>query len=340
MISNYKPGNKKDWSGRIDSETNYAAFRWHQWVEPIDLNDESLYDNPLDEGLGFAILGFESDCGIDLNKGRVGASRGPKEIRSAMANLPCIFEKSVRIFDAGNITPDCSELSRGQESLGHAVDKILSLNLFPILVGGGHEIAFGHYQGIFEHLNAAKEKPNIGVINFDAHFDFRPYDKKGSSGTMFRQIKDLNEDNDMKFSYLTLGIQRHGNTNDLFDFAKKSDTKFILARDMTDRDSYTMFEKIGDFMKGKDHIYMTICADVFSSSFAPGVSSPQPLGIHPEIVIKLMRYILSTEKVISFDIAEVSPRFDHDNTTASLAAVLIFALVTKICQMKDLSIEI
>ena len=27
------------WKGRIDSETDYDAFRWHQWVQPIDLND-------------------------------------------------------------------------------------------------------------------------------------------------------------------------------------------------------------------------------------------------------------------------------------------------------------
>ena len=29
------------WKGRIDSETDYDAFRWHQWVQPIDLNDGS-----------------------------------------------------------------------------------------------------------------------------------------------------------------------------------------------------------------------------------------------------------------------------------------------------------
>ena len=28
------------WKGRIDSETDYDAFRWHQWVQPIDLNDD------------------------------------------------------------------------------------------------------------------------------------------------------------------------------------------------------------------------------------------------------------------------------------------------------------
>ena len=26
------------WKGRIDSTTDYDAFRWHQWVQPLDLN--------------------------------------------------------------------------------------------------------------------------------------------------------------------------------------------------------------------------------------------------------------------------------------------------------------
>lgn len=340
MIKNYKAGNKKDWSGRVDSETNYDAFRWHQWVEALDLNQKDINEDNFKNGLGFAILGFESDSGIDLNKGRVGASKGPKAIRSAMSGLPCNFHQSVRIYDAGNIYIDNIELAEAQESLGQAVDKILSLGLFPILIGGGHEIAYGHYQGIFEHLKAEEKKPKIGVINFDAHFDFRPYKDTGSSGTMFRQIKDLNESHDMDFSYLVLGIQRHGNTTDLFNFAKESKTQYVLAEDIKHKDFYLLFEKIDDFIRDKDHIYMTICSDVFATAFAPGVSAPQPLGVDPEKVIKLIRYILSTEKVVSFDIAEVSPRFDQDSVTASLASVLIFALVSKVCEMHDLDIEI
>lgn len=340
MLKNYSSGSEKYWSGRVDSKTDYNSFRWHQWIEFIDLNDESIYEKPFDGPLGFAILGFESDSGIDLNKGRVGASKGPKAIRASMSNLPCSFEDSVKLFDAGNIYVGNSTLSEAQESLGEAVDRILDLNLFPILIGGGHEIAFGHYQGLFKHFMELEEKPKIGVINFDAHFDFRPFEEVGSSGTMFRQIKDLNEENGIEFSYMVLGIQKHSNTVDLFDFAKKSNTEYIMAKDMNNRDFYMMFEKIDDFIRDKDHIYITICSDVFSTSFAPGVSAPQPLGIDPEKVIKLLRYILSTEKVISFDIAEVSPRFDQDNTTASLASVLIYALVNKVCEMYDLNIEI
>ena len=75
MINYYSPQDMTIWSGRVDDENDYESFRWHQWVKPLDLNDENL--SPFDGKLGFGIIGFESDQGIELNKGRFGAAAGP-----------------------------------------------------------------------------------------------------------------------------------------------------------------------------------------------------------------------------------------------------------------------
>ncbi|MGO1580487.1 MAG: formimidoylglutamase [Peptoniphilaceae bacterium] len=329
MLNNYYVEDKSSWNGRIDSYTDYDSFRWHQWVEFIDLNDENL--KSFTGKLGFAIIGFQSDYGINLNKGRIGAAYGPKNIRAELAKLPCHFDKEVKIFDAGNISPDDLTLDEAQDVLAEAVDKILSLNLFPIVLGGGHDVTFGHYKGLFKHN--FEDKKEIGIINFDAHFDLRPYKENGgSSGTMFRQMYDLNMENDFDYHYLVMGIQKHSNTTSLFKFADAAGVEYVLAKDMIHHDLFSIFEQVDDFMRKVDSAYVTICSDVFSSSFAPGVSAPQPLGLDPEIVILILKHILTYDKVISFDIAEVSPRFDKDNTTASLAAVLIFTLVSKLAR--------
>ena len=82
------------------------------------------------------------------------------------------------------------------------------------------------------------------------------------------------------------------------------------------------------FIEQHNHLYVTICSDVFNSAYAPGVSAPQPFGLDPETVLKFIKYVFRSNKVIAFDIAEVSPRFDHDNNTAKLAAVIIYAIIT------------
>jgi formiminoglutamase len=335
-MKNYKSTNSDIWQGRVDSETNYDAFRWHQWIELIDLRDNSL--KPFTGKLGFALLGFCCDEGIKNNLGRVGAAKGPMSIRKELANLPCSFTEDVKIFDVGNILFENSTLEETQLALSEVVEKILELNLFPIILGGGHEIAFGHYMGLRHFIERTEVKPKIGIINFDAHFDIRPYPNGTSSGTMFRQIADICEEDTLDFSYFCLGIQKRGNTIDLFKTADRLGAKYILARDIVDSNILPILEQLDDFIKLQNHIYITICSDVFSSAFAPGVSAAQPLGLNPEKVLKLLKFILRSDKTISFDIAEVAPRFDYDNTTANLAAIIVFAVINTLAKGKGLAL--
>lgn len=332
MIDNYKVVDMDLWSGRVDSDYDFDAFRWHQWIKPIDLNEEN--EKLTENNLGFAFIGFCCDEGIKLNKGRIGAANGPDNIRRELRNLPCRFNEDIKLFDAGNIE-FFSSLEETQESLAKAVDKILDLNLFPIVLGGGHEVAFGHYNGIIRNLLKKDEKPKIGIINFDAHFDIRPYPNGGTSGTMFRQIHDQNIENGIDFSYFCLGIQKHGNTKALFKAADRFNAEYMLAKHINQNNLWEPISRLDDFITKQDYLYITICSDVFSSAFAPGVSAAQPLGLHPEDMLKILKYILRTNKAISFDIAEVSPRFDFDKTTANLASIIIFALINTLSKLYD-----
>jgi len=90
-----------------------------------------------------------------------------------------------------------------------------------------------------------------------------------------------------------------------------------------------VFEQIDSFV-AKRKVYLTICTDVFSSAVAPGVSAPQPFGMYPELVLKIAKFIAQSQQLVSFDIAEVSPRFDEDHQTAKLASVMIFAIINNL----------
>ncbi len=291
-----------------------------------------LQEKPTVEKSGFCFLGFCCDKGVERNKGRPGAGRGPFHIRREMGNLPCSFGEEVGLYDAGNI--NCLEntaMEEGQQALREGVTKILELGLFPIVLGGGHEIALGHFQGISDYLGS-----NVpGIINFDAHFDLRPYSEGGNSGTMFLQIADQCRQENKPFSYLALGIQKYGNTVSLFDKARELGAEYILARDIKEYNLVDILEKVDSFIKKHTPIYLTICADVFSSAFAPGVSSAHPLGLEPEIFLRLFKHILRSGQVVGFDIAEISPRFDLDRSTAHLAAITIFAAVNVLSGYDD-----
>ena len=159
-----------------------------------------------------------------------------------------------------------------------------------------------------------------------------------SSGTMFRQMADVCKAESTPYHYFPIGIQQHSNTVSLFKKAEELGVDYVLAKDLQASNLESILERMDQFLYQCDDTYITVCSDVFSSAFAPGVSAPQSLGLDPEIVLPLIKHVLRTRKVRGFDICEISPRFDQDNTTANLGAVIIFAVVNTLCRLNGLSI--
>ena len=326
----YTLSSRKVWKGRVDDTQDYDSFRWHQIINFIDVNsDIKKVDS---KEIAFCFLGFCCDIGITKNKGRYGAINGPDSIRTEMSNMPCNFPQNVKLYDAGNLNCENMELEDAQNLLAETVNKILKLNMTPLIMGGGHEIALGHYNGIIKHFG--KEEANkIGIINLDAHLDIRPYENGASSGTMFRQISDNCHNKNIKFNYLCIGAQTYGNTRSLFKKLEEIKGKYILAKDIKEYNLINVFNKIDKFVYKQDQIYLTLCADVISSAYAPGVSAPQPFGLHPEIIVEIIKHLIVSRKIISFDIAEVSPRFDEDHRTSKLAAIIYYSFIINTIQL-------
>lgn len=300
------------WHGRIDTPRTQNNLRLHQIVKRLDLTASN--QKPLH---GFCILGFCSDEGVRRNQGRIGAKEGPKAIRDALASLP--VHKTITLYDAGDVFCKKRDLETAHQDLEEAVTKILSLNLLPIVLGGGHEVAFGHFQGLRKFF-----RKKIGIINFDAHFDLRPYKNGAASGTPFLQIADQ-VGND--FSYLVLGIQKSSNTQALFQTARERHVSFLTAQDINLSKFSASQKKISAFLKKHKQIYLTVCLDCFPVREAPGVSAINPYGIEKTKAFALFDWIVHSKKVVGFDVAELAPRLDRDNQTAKLAAALIFALL-------------
>mgnify|MGYP001549629884 CR=1 FL=1 len=327
-LENYRPSFAETWSGRIDDLHDRDAFRIHQVVRRIDLRKiahRSIHFS--DQNI--CLLGFCCDEGIRRNLGRVGADQGPAYIRQELANLPVTFPDTFSIYDAGDIHCAGNDLERAQAALELAVERLMDHGLFPLVLGGGHELALGHYRGITQFLNKKHRHPP-GIINFDAHLDLRPMRQSGSSGTMFSQIADDCRKSGFPFTYFCLGVQTTGNTISLFKRAEQLGAEYMLAREISAGGLAASERKIMQFIDRCDTIYLTLCCDVFHSHAAPGVSALQPFGMDPETVLQLIKIILNCGKTVAIDIAEVSPRFDRDHHTAKLVSVIIYAMINQL----------
>lgn len=305
------------WQGRVDPEPD--GVRWHQRVEPLSNSASS----------GIALLGFASDAGVVRNHGRPGARKGPKAIRGALANLAWHDDGEQHIYDAGDVV--CGDDSAGdaleqaQFEVAERAAELMNAGHQPLLLGGGHAIAFASWQAIAAHLSLREQRPRIGIINFDAHFDLRDPNHVHSSGTPFSQMADDCYARDWSFRYACLGISRASNTAALFRRAHELEVLVHEDRDFS-RDPEAIANNLRAFIADCDHLYLTIDLDGLPAAEAPGVSAPAARGVSLTQLEPLVELVRDSGKLRLADIAELNPEHDIDSRTARVAARLVHQL--------------
>lgn len=306
---------KSIWTGRIDQgEITELSKRLHQVIQPFSENLPS----------GLAIVGFCSDEGVRRNQGRVGAAQAPNQIRKVLASTPWNPQKAV--YDAGNVFCAEGDLESAHTHLASQVTQLLNQNHFPIVLGGGHEVAYGSWLGLANHLANTEPNPKIGIINFDAHFDLRTDASGCNSGTPFYQMAQSCKKHGWSFQYCCLGVSEMANTQALFQRAKEWQVSYRLDKHMTLLDLADTLVQVKTFIEDCEHLYLTIDLDVLPASVASGVSAPAPRGVHLEVLEPIIDLIRASQKLRLADIAEYNPNYDQDLQTARVAARLFYSI--------------
>lgn len=293
------------WQGRIDSEETGPSARWHQHVQPLQADSQG----------GVTLIGFAVDEGVRRNAGRTGAAAGPQALRGALAGMPVLGEPA--IFDAGDVTCQDGHLEAAQTVLAEHVAAAIARGSLPLVLGGGHEVAWGTFQGIATSRPAPQR---VLIVNLDAHFDLRVA-AFGNSGTPFRQIQEHCAASGRPFDYRVFGISRFANTQALFQRADALGVRYWLDEQLQDSGALAVAQhQLAADLATSDAVYLTVCLDVLPGAQAPGVSAPAPLGVPLARVEALIDQVLASGLLIAADIAELNPTFDRDGLTARVAA--------------------
>jgi formiminoglutamase len=317
------------WSGRIDGEDG-DLLRWHQIIKLCSPENLPPFSNGMQ---GIAIMGFCSDEGVRRNNGRTGAALAPEAIRKSCSNFPLVADHII-MADAGDVVCTDGNLEAAQMLMAEKLQVVQKAGYLPIVLGGGHETAYCGYLS----LGQFPKKAEMGVINFDAHFDLRAIDPTvgNTSGTWVWQIAEDCRLKNIPFHYMVVGVQQYANTKRLFEYARELGVPYLLAEEFTNDQLHRMLNSINGILANSNKILLSLDMDVFSSPFAPGVSASSFNGIAPNAMFKrLLRHIVLSGKVSTVDISEVNPTYDVDNRTSRLAAAFVFDIV----QAADINAE-
>jgi formiminoglutamase len=288
---------------------------------PSDLRLRDLLGRALSPGDTplVSLVGFPCDQGVTRNNGRAGAADAPAAIRQALGRLTPDAESPAAFVHVAERTADGGDveitgnLERDQERLGERLAPMLAAGGMVIVLGGGHETAYGHVLG---YVRAGLP---VTLVNWDAHCDVRePVDGHGTSGTPFRQA--LTHPSALARRYAVAGLQPHSVAASHLAFVR-SHGEAVWRQDVT---RATILKLYADPATA---IMASFDLDAVDRAHAPGVSAPNSAGLSVDLWLEAAYRAGAVPNVRSAEVVELNPRVDRDGQTAALAALTVWCLL-------------
>jgi agmatinase len=267
-----------------------------------------------------AVLGVPFDGGVSF---RPGARFGPSAVRQASRAIRPAYHPEydiapfaeLQVADAGDVA--CNPFSiaeslaaieqRAGELLGpadgpHPVSALVS-------IGGDHTIAYAllkavHYFGErFTHGTPFRRAAEEGLFDRDGSMHV------GIRGPIYAP-SDYANDEALGFRIVSCDdLQRIG-------------VDGVVAR---------IRERIGD-----RPLYLSIDIDVLDPAHAPGTGTPEIAGMSSRELVMILRG-LAGMNIVSGDVVEVAPAYDHAELTSLAAATTVYEMICLIARARPRS---
>ena len=271
-----------------------------------------------------AVLGVPFDTGTSY---RPGARFGPMAVRQASRHLrpghhvelDCSPFSAIQVVDAGDVPVTPFSIDEAMKQIGaHAAD-LLRGDRKVIAVGGDHTIALPMLRSV-----AAAHGP-VALVHFDAHLDTWDtyFNAPTTHGTIFRRAFEENlfvEDHSIH-----VGIRGpiYGRAD--LDDDRRFGFRTIRASDIDTLGVSGAVDAIADRVSDLP-VYLSIDIDVLDPSVAPGTGTPEAGGLSSRELLRVLRGLTSLN-LVSADLVEVSPAYDHAEITSIAAATVIFDIL-------------
>ena len=271
-----------------------------------------------------AVLGVPFDTGVSY---RPGARFGPNHIRQSSRLLrpynPALDIEpfaALQVADAGDIAVNPFSIGSAITTIESATAPLAASGVRLLTLGGDHTIALP----LLRSLHAAHGP--IAVLHFDAHLDTwdtyfgEPY----THGTPFRRAAEEG----LLDQHHCLHVGIRGPLYSSRDLPESADLGFATIHS-AQFDHLGLAEVIARTRDrlGDRPIYVSVDIDVLDPAFAPGTGTPEAGGMTSRELLAVLRG-LAGANVVSADIVEVAPAYDHAEVTGIAAAHIGYELLS------------
>lgn len=228
-----------------------------------------------------------------------GTSKGPEEILKASQQLE-LYDEHFKCEPFKTILPLTlkkpsipNKEADGLLKLKNIVQEVLSLNKFPLTIGGEHTITSACIEALL------KKEKKLTILQFDAHADLRnSYENNHySHACVMRRCLD-NKNIDL----ISIGVRSMSKYEASYCNKNKKRITSFLAQDIDKWNLKELERKLKD-----KKLYITFDIDAFDSSLMPATGTPEPGGLFWNDVIKVLEIASRSSKICGADICELSP---------------------------------
>ena len=260
-----------------------------------------------------------------------GTSRGPEAIRSTSGRQieTFVFDEKkdikeiAKIFDLGDLKlPDHNSnkidslFSFLDQNVPPLVKELSRTKKKPFILGGEHTISYFCFKGLSNHQPL--------LIHFDAHRDLKSnYDgMKLCHTTPFYRL--IEEGYIQGKNIIQIGIRQADIEEDKFA-EKNGITTFDPWEIKNNIDNVS--EYISKVTTNRD-IYISFDIDVYDLPYVPCTGTPEPFGLDPFEIVKIIRSINDSANLVGMDLVEVSLRND-DYREGTLATQTLLRIIPR-----------
>ncbi|WP_309115307.1 agmatinase [Saccharothrix sp.] len=271
-----------------------------------------------------AVVGVPFDSGVSY---RPGARFAPAAVREASRLLRPYHPgldvspfDAVQVADAGDIACNPFNIGEAVETVQEQAGALLDTGAKLVTVGGDHTIALPLLRAV------ARRHGPVALLHFDAHLDTwdtyfgEPY----THGTPFRRAVE-------EGLLDTAALTHVGTRGPLYGRADlDEDTRLgfgiVTAADVmrrgVDEVAQALRERVGD-----RPLYVSIDIDVLDPAHAPGTGTPEAGGLTSRELLEILRGLAGCD-LVSADVVEVAPAYDHADITSIAASHVAYDLVS------------
>ena len=272
-----------------------------------------------------AIIGVPFDAGTSY---RPGARFGPQAVRQASRQLRTNYHpnydvepfKVQQVADAGDITCNPFNIDEAIKQIEDGATDFLNKVGSIVTIGGDHTIALP----LLRAVNKKCGQP-VALVHFDAHLDTwdtyfgAPY----THGTPFRRARE--EGLFLDDASMHVGIRGPLYSRDDLKEDEDLGFKIIHCDDFQTQSIDQIVKRIRDRV-GDNPLYLSIDIDVLDPAHAPGTGTPEIAGMTSREMLNVLRG-LSGMNLVSADVVEVAPAYDHAELTSTAAATIVYELI-------------